>query len=72
LAAAEFQKILKWPGVAVNEPIAALAHLQLARARKMNGQMAEAKASYANFLNLWKNADSSFPLVTAVQAEANR
>ncbi|HKF26694.1 MAG TPA: tetratricopeptide repeat protein, partial [Candidatus Acidoferrum sp.] len=72
LAAAQFQKILIWPGVVVNEPIAALAHLQLARARKMNGQMAEAKTSYANFLNLWKNADSSFPLVTAVQAEANR
>jgi ATP/maltotriose-dependent transcriptional regulator MalT len=71
-AAAEFQKILNWPGVVVNEPIGALAHLQLARARKLNGQSAEAKASYENFLNLWKNADSSFPLVTAVQAEAKR
>jgi hypothetical protein len=38
----------------------------------MNGQTAEAKASYGNFLNLWKDADSGFPLVTAVQAEANR
>ena len=71
-ATAEFQKILNWPGVAVNEPIAALSHLQLARARKLNGRTAEAKASYGNFLNLWKKADSSFPLVTAVQAEANR
>ena len=71
-AAAEFQRILNWPGVVGNEPIGALAHLQLARARKMNGQTAEAKASYGNFLHLWKNADSSFPLVTAVQAEANR
>jgi tetratricopeptide (TPR) repeat protein len=71
-AAAEFQKILNWPGVVGNEPIGALAHLQLARARKMNGQTAEAKASYGNFLNLWKDADSGFPLVTAVQAEANR
>jgi len=71
-AAAEFQKILNWPGVVVNEPIGALAHLQLARAKKMNGQVAEAKTSYASFLALWKNADASFPLVTAVQAEANR
>jgi len=71
-AAAEFQRILNWPGVVGNEPIGALAHLQLARARKMNGQTAEAKASYGNFLHLWKHADSSFPLVTAVQAEANR
>src|SRR5262245_24899754 len=71
-AAAEFQKILSWPGVVVNEPIGVLAHLQPARARKTNAQMAEAKVSYENFLNLWKNADTSFPLVTAVQAEAKR
>ena len=71
-AAAEFQKILNWPGVVVNEPIGALAHLQLARARKMNGQTAEAKAAYDNFRRLWKNADNGFPLWSAVQAEANR
>jgi len=71
-AAAEFQKILNWPGVVGNEPIGALAHLQLARARKMNGQAAEAKAAYNNFLTLWKNADSNSPLVAAVQAEATR
>jgi tetratricopeptide (TPR) repeat protein len=71
-AAEEFQKILNWPGVVGNEPIGALAHLQLARAQRMNGHTAEAKASYGNFLNLWKNADSGFPFVTAVQAEANR
>ena len=71
-AAAEFQKILAWPGVVANEPIGALAHLQLARARRLAGQTAEANASYANFLTLWKNADGSFPLVAAVQAEAKR
>ena len=71
-AAAEFQKILNWPGVVGNEPIGSLAHLQLARARKMNGQAAEAKAAYNNFLSLWKNADSNSPLVSAVQAEAAR
>ena len=71
-AATEFEKILNWPGVVANEPIGALAHLQLARARKTTGQAAEAKASYGTFLSLWKNADNSFPLVAAVQAEANR
>jgi len=71
-AAEEFQKILNWSGVVGNEPIGALAHLQLARAQRMNGHTAEAKASYGNFLNLWKNADSGFPFFTAVQAEANR
>jgi serine/threonine protein kinase/Flp pilus assembly protein TadD len=71
-AAGEFQKILNWPGVVVNEPIGALAYLQLARARRMNGQEAEAKVSYGSFLQLWKNADNTFPLVAAVEAEAKR
>jgi eukaryotic-like serine/threonine-protein kinase len=69
-AAAAFQKILNWPGVVSNEPIGALALLGLARARAMNGETAEARASYNNFLSLWKNADSGFPLYSAVQAEA--
>ncbi len=68
-AAAEFQKILNWPGVVGNEPIGALAQLQLARAWAMNGETTEAKASYNTFLALWKNADRDFPLVAAVQAE---
>jgi eukaryotic-like serine/threonine-protein kinase len=71
-AAAEFQKILNWPGVVGNEPIGALARLGLARARAMNGETAKARASYDDFLLLWKNADSGFPLVAAVQAEKLR
>jgi eukaryotic-like serine/threonine-protein kinase len=68
-AAAEFQRILNWPGVVSNEPIGALAHLGLARAHAMNGETADARASYNNFLTLWKNADSSFPFLSAVKAE---
>jgi Flp pilus assembly protein TadD len=68
-AAAEFQRILNWPGVVSNEPIGALAYLGLARARAMNNEPAEARASYNNFLTLWKNADSSFPFLSAVRAE---
>jgi tetratricopeptide (TPR) repeat protein len=69
LAAVEFQKILNWPGVVSNEPIGALAHLGLARAHAINGEIKDARASYNNFLLLWKNADSSFPFLSAVQAE---
>jgi len=69
-AAAEFQKILNWPGVVSDEPIGALAHLGLARARAMNNETADARTSYNNFLTLWKNADSGFPFLAAVQAEA--
>ena len=68
-AAAEFQRILNWQGVVSNEPIGALAHLGLARARAINNEPAEARASYNNFLSLWKNADSGFPFLSAVQAE---
>jgi tetratricopeptide (TPR) repeat protein len=69
-AAAEFEKILNWPGVVSNEPIGALARLQLARARTMSGETAEARASYNAFLSLWKSADSGFPFLSAVRAEA--
>jgi len=68
-AAAEFQKLMDWQGVVGNEPIGALAILGLARARAMNGETADARASYNRFLSLWKNADSGLPLVSAVQAE---
>ena len=69
-AVQEFQKILEWPGVVGNEPIGALSHLGLGRAQKMSGRTAEARASYDRFLALWKAADSGFPLLAAVQAEA--
>jgi eukaryotic-like serine/threonine-protein kinase len=68
-AAAEFQKLLNWPGVVSNEPIGALAHLGLARAHAMSNETADARTSYNNFLTLWKSADSSFPFLSAVRAE---
>jgi eukaryotic-like serine/threonine-protein kinase len=68
-AAAEFQKILNWPGVVSNEPIGALAHLGLARARAMNGETAEARTSYNKFLSLWKDADPDIPILITAQAE---
>ncbi len=68
-AAIEFQKILNWPGVVSNEPIGALALLGLARAHVISGETKDARTSYNNFLTLWKNADSSFPFLSAVRAE---
>ena len=65
----EFQKILNWPGVVLNEPIGALSYLGLARAKAMAGETSEARASYNNFLTLWKNADNNFLLLSAAQAE---
>lgn len=68
-AAAEFEKILAHPGIVLNEPIGAVAHLQLARAFAMQGDMVKAKAAYQDFLNLWKNADPDVPILKQANAE---
>lgn len=68
-AAAEFRKILDWPGVVVNEPIGALAHLQLGRAYAMQGDTAKAKAACGDFLTLWKGADTDIPILKQAKAE---
>jgi tetratricopeptide (TPR) repeat protein len=68
-AAAEFQKILDWPGVVVNEPIGALAHLGLARSFALAGDTAKSRAAYEDFFTLWKDADPSVPLLLSARAE---
>jgi eukaryotic-like serine/threonine-protein kinase len=68
-AAAEFQKIVDWPGVVVNEPIGALAHLGLARAYVMQGEKSKAGQAYQDFLALWKGADPNIPVLIAAKAE---
>jgi predicted Zn-dependent protease len=68
-AAVEFQKILDHSGVVLNEPIGALAHLQLGRAYAMQGETAKAKAAYQDFLTLWKDADPDIPNLIAAKAE---
>ena len=68
-AATEFQKIVDHPEVAANEIIGALAHLQLGRARVLQGDTAKAKAAYQDFLTLWKNADPDIPILKEAKAE---
>jgi eukaryotic-like serine/threonine-protein kinase len=68
-AAAEFQKILNWPGVVVNEPIAALAVLEIARAQALAGDAPKSKAAYQDFLKLWKDADADIPILVAARSE---
>src|SRR5260370_116941 len=68
-AAAEFQKILDHRGIVLNEPIGALAHLQLGRAYAMQGDTAKARAAYQDFLTLWKNADHDIPIFKEAKAE---
>lgn len=68
-ASAEFSNILSRPGLAGNFPLAALAHLQLARAYKGANQTDLARKSYGDFLALWQTADSDLPLLRAAKAE---
>ena len=71
-AAAEFQKILDHRGVVLNYPLGALAHVQLARARAMSGDLPAARKAYQDFLGLWKDADADVPVLKRVKAEYAR
>jgi eukaryotic-like serine/threonine-protein kinase len=68
-AAAELQKILDHRGIVLNEPIGALAHLQIGRAYAMQGDTGKAKAAYQEFLTLWKDADPDIPILKNATAE---
>jgi len=68
-AAAEFQMIIDHPGLVVNSPIGALAHLGLGRAYALEGDAAKAKAAYQDFLALWKDADPDIPILKQAKAE---
>jgi eukaryotic-like serine/threonine-protein kinase len=68
-AARQFQTILDHRGLAFNDPIGALARLQLARAYKMSGNEIKAKATYEDFLSLWKDADPDVKAIQEAKAE---
>jgi eukaryotic-like serine/threonine-protein kinase len=68
-AAKQFQDILDHRGLIFNFPLGALAHLQLARARRMGGDLAGARTAYQDFLALWKNADPDIPILKQAKAE---
>ena len=68
-AAAEFQEILAHRGLVLNEPIGALARLQLGRAYILSGDTAKGRASYEQFLTLWKDADPNIPTLKQAKAE---
>jgi DNA-binding SARP family transcriptional activator len=57
-AAAEFQKILDHPQLTLADPVSAMAMLGLARASELSGDRTKSVATYKNFQNLWRNADS--------------
>jgi len=71
-ATPEFQKILDHPGIVLEDPMGALARLQLARAWAMAGDVGRAKASYEDLLRVWKDADAGIPVIGEARAEYQR
>ena len=69
-AAVEFRKIVSRRGLVMEDPVGAVARLQLARALAASGDTAGARAAYQDFLTLWKQADTDVPLLKQAQAEA--
>jgi hypothetical protein len=78
-AAAEFQKVLKYRTLEFGDPVGALAQSGLARAYMLEAQSAQgfdadaarakARASYQDFLALWKDADPDIPILIAAKSE---
>jgi tetratricopeptide (TPR) repeat protein len=69
-AALEFQKIISHRGIVLQDPVDALARLQLARALAASGEIPRARVAYQDFLTLWKQADPDVPLLKQAHAEA--
>ena len=68
-AATEFERILDHRGLVWNCATGALAHLGLARAYVSQGEIVKARATYQDFLTLWKDADPDIPILIAAKAE---
>ena len=68
-ATAEFQKMIDNPGIVLNFPLGALAHLGLARAEALHGDPAKTRTAYQDFLTLWKDADPDIPILKQAKAE---
>jgi len=68
-ASGEFQKILDHPGVIVNFPLRALAHLGLGRARTLSADIAQARTAYQDLFAVWKDADPDIPVLKQAKAE---
>jgi len=71
-AAAEFQKILDHPGIMLNDPMGAMARLQLARDLDAAGDRARSAAAYQDLLTIWKNADPDIRVLQDARAESAR
>jgi len=71
-AAAEFQKLLDNPGLSPVSPLNNLSHLGLARALAAQKNFPAAKHEYETFFGLWKDADSTVPILRDAKTEYSK
>jgi serine/threonine protein kinase/tetratricopeptide (TPR) repeat protein len=71
-AAAEFQKILDHRGEAPLSALYPIAHLGLARASALAGDVTGSRKAYQDFLALWKDADADLPVLIEAKKEYER
>jgi tetratricopeptide (TPR) repeat protein len=68
-AAAEFQKVVDHRTINPFSPVHPLAHLGLARAAALTGDVAGSRKAYQDFLALWKDADPDVPILKEAKIE---
>jgi serine/threonine protein kinase/Flp pilus assembly protein TadD len=68
-AAVEFQKIIDHRGIDTLSGLGPLAHLGLARALAISGDVGKSRTSYQNFFALLKDADADLPLLVQAKKE---
>jgi DNA-binding winged helix-turn-helix (wHTH) protein/tetratricopeptide (TPR) repeat protein len=68
-AALEFKRILAHRGLYLDSPMLPLAHLGLARAAAQVGDLAESRASYGRFFEIWRDADADLPILLTARQE---
>jgi len=68
-AATEFRKLTDRPGLVLNYPLGAVAHLGLAHAYQSSGDLQNSRQAYLDFLSLWKDADPDIPILKEAKVE---
>jgi tetratricopeptide (TPR) repeat protein len=71
-AATQFRWILDHQGVYPVSPLYPLARLGLARAYRLERDLADSRRAYQGFLAAWKDADPDVPILKAAKAEYAR
>jgi tetratricopeptide (TPR) repeat protein len=71
-ARGEYEKVLEHRGTDPFAPVIPLAHLGLARAWQLSGEIEKSRREYDELLQIWKNADPELPLLLRAREERAR